>query len=33
MAQFLALQIKIGRITIDQVPDKYRAEVEAVMSH
>jgi hypothetical protein len=29
MAKFLALQIKLGRITIDDVPEKYREAVEA----
>jgi hypothetical protein len=29
MAKFLALQIKLGRITIDDVPEKFREAVEA----
>jgi hypothetical protein len=29
MAKFLAFQIKLGRITIDDVPEKYREAVEA----
>lgn len=29
MIQFLVIQVKLGRITIDQVPEKYR---EAVMT-
>jgi len=28
MIDFLVLQIKMGKITIDQVPDKYRVAVE-----
>lgn len=32
MAQFLAVQIKLGRITIDDVPEKYRAAVEAILN-
>lgn len=32
MAQFLAVQIRLGRITIEQVPDQYRAEVEQILT-
>ncbi len=32
MAKFLALQIRLGKITIDDVPEKYRAEVEQILS-
>jgi hypothetical protein len=32
MAQFLAVQIKLGRITLDDVPEKYRAEVEQILN-
>lgn len=32
MAQFLAVQIRLGRIMIEQVPEKYRAEVEAILN-
>lgn len=32
MAQFLAVQIRLGRITINDVPDKYREEVEQILS-
>ena len=32
MAQFLAVQIRLGRITIDDVPEKYRATVEAILN-
>lgn len=28
MVKFLVLQIKLGRITLKQVPEKYREEVE-----
>lgn len=28
MAKFLAMQIRLGRITIDDVPEKYREAVE-----
>lgn len=31
MIQFLVIQIKLGRITIDQVPEKYREAVIAAM--
>lgn len=27
MIQFLVIQVKLGRITIDQVPEKYREAV------
>ena len=29
MIQFLAMQIRLGRITLADVPEKYRAAVEA----
>lgn len=32
MAQFLAVQIRLGRITIDDVPEKYRAAVETILN-
>jgi hypothetical protein len=32
MTQFLAVQIRLGRITIDDVPEKYRAAVEAILN-
>lgn len=28
MVEFLVLQIKLGKITIEQVPEKYRDNVE-----
>lgn len=28
MIKFLVLQIKMGKITLEQVPEKYREEVE-----
>jgi len=32
MAQFLAIQIRLGKITIEQVPEKYRVEVEEILN-
>ena len=32
MIKFLVLQIKMGKITLEQVPEKYRAEVEALLN-
>lgn len=32
MAQFLAVQVRLGRITIEQVPQQYRDEVEQILS-
>lgn len=31
MVEFLAVQIRLGKITIEQVPEKYRAEVESTL--
>jgi len=31
VAQFLATQIKLGRITIDDVPEKYRKKVKQIL--
>ena len=31
MVKFLAMQVRLGRITIEQVPEKYRADVESYM--
>ncbi len=31
MIQFLVLQIKLGKITLEQVPEKYREEVEKML--
>lgn len=31
MIQFLVIQVKLGRITIDKVPEKYREAVRAAM--
>lgn len=28
MVEFLVLQIKLGKITLEQVPDKYKDEVK-----
>ena len=33
MAEFLAIQIKLEKITIEQVPEKYRAEVEEILNN
>ncbi len=32
MAQFLAIQIRLEKITIEQVPEKYRKEVEEILN-
>ena len=32
MAQFLAIQVRLGKITIEQVPEKYRVEVEEILN-
>jgi hypothetical protein len=32
MAQFLAVQIRLGKITIEQVPEQYKAEVEEILA-
>ncbi len=32
MAKFYALQIKLGKITIDDVPERWREAVEAYMA-
>lgn len=32
MAQFLAVQVRLGRITIEQVPERYRQEVEELLA-
>ena len=29
MVKFLSLQVRLGKSTIEQVPEKYRADVEA----
>ncbi|MFA6718293.1 MAG: CD1375 family protein [Prevotella sp.] len=31
MAQFLAIQIKLGKLTIDNVPAKWQAAVQAIL--
>ena len=31
MAEFLAVQIRLGKISIEQVPDKYREDVESIL--
>ncbi len=32
MAHFLAVQVKLGKITLEQVPEKYKTEVEAILN-
>ena len=32
MAEFLAMQVRMGRIAIDQVPAKWRAAVEELLA-
>ena len=32
MIEFLAIQVRLGRITIEQVPERFRAEVEAILN-
>ena len=32
MAQFLAVQIRLGSINIEDVPEKYKEEVEEVLN-
>ena len=31
MAQFLAIQVRLGSIALEQVPEKYREEVQAIL--
>lgn len=32
MIKFLVIQIRLGRITLEQVPEKWRAKVEEVLN-
>ena len=32
MVQFLAVQVRLGKITIEQVPEQYRVEVEKILA-
>ena len=32
MIKFFVIQIRLGRITLEQVPDKYRARVEEALN-
>ena len=32
MVKFFVIQIKLGNITIEQVPEKYREEVRAMLN-
>ena len=31
MIEFLAMQIRLGKITLDDIPERFRADVEAVL--
>ena len=31
MIEFLAMQVRLGKITLEQVPERFRADVEAVL--
>lgn len=31
MAEFLVVQIRLGKITREQVPEEYRTEVESIL--
>ena len=31
MIEFLALQVRMGKITLEQVPERYRAAVSALL--
>jgi len=32
MVKFLAIQIRLGRITIDDLPEKYKADVVGILN-
>ena len=32
MVKFLVIQIRLGKITIDDVPEKYKADVESALN-
>lgn len=32
MAKFLAIQILLGKITLDDIPERYREEVEKILA-
>ena len=32
MVDFLALQIRMGKVTIEELPEKHRAEVQALLN-
>lgn len=32
MAYFMAVQVRLGRITLEQVPEQYRDEVERLLN-
>ena len=31
MVNFLAIQVRLGKITIDKIPEKYKKEVEKLL--
>lgn len=31
MIEFLAMQVRLGRISLEQVPERFRVEVEAIL--
>lgn len=31
MINFLVIQIKLGKVTLEQIPEKYRADVEKAL--
>lgn len=31
MIEFLAIQVRLGKITIEQIPEYYRARVQAIL--
>ena len=33
MVKFLAMQVRLGRITLEQVPEKYRDAVQAMLGN
>ena len=32
MAQFLAIQVRLGKITLEQMPEQYREQVEEILN-
>ena len=33
MAQFLAIQVRLGKITLEQIPEQYREQVEEILNN